>query len=161
MSRRETTSLHDTREALSHTHPLGSWRLVRGYRLPLAAAFLAMVVESAAGLWEPWPLKLIFDEVIGRKPVSPAIAHWSPFGTAPLDLLNTAVAALIAIAVIGALASYVEKYLSTSVGQRVMHDLGTRHSPGSPKFNDSEPTQLKMHLQAIAVSGVETRYGAK
>ena len=134
--------MHDTREAISHTHPLGSWRLVRGYRLPLAAAFLAMVVESAAGLWEPWPLKLIFDEVIGRKPVSPAIAHWSPFGTAPLALLNTAVAALIAIAVIGALASYVEKYLSTSVGQRVMHDL--RHA-------------VYAHVQRLSLPFFETR----
>src|SRR5512132_3681422 len=120
MGRRNTTSLNDTREALSHAHPFGAWRLVRAYRLPLAAALLAMVIESAASLWEPWPLKLIFDEVIGKKPLSPAVARWSPFGTAPLDLLNTAVAALIAIAVIGALASYVEKYLSTSVGQRVM-----------------------------------------
>ena len=115
--------MNDTREALSHTNPFGAWRLVLPYRIPLAAAFFAMVVESAAGLWEPWPLKLIFDEVIGRKPLSPAVARWSPFGTAPLDLLSTAVAALIAIAVVGALASYVEKYLSTSVGQRVMHDL--------------------------------------
>jgi len=91
--------------------------------VPLAAALVAMVVESAAGLWEPWPLKLIFDSVMGGRPVSGAVARWSPFGAAPLELLNTAVAALIGIALVGAVASYAEKYLSTMVGQRVMHDL--------------------------------------
>lgn len=121
--RDDTTRLDSARDALRRTHPLCSWRLAEPYRLPLAVAFLAMALESAAGLWEPWPLKLIFDQVIGRTPVSSAVARWSPFGTGPLDLLNTAVAALVAIAVIGALASYIEKYLSTSVGQRVTHDL--------------------------------------
>jgi ATP-binding cassette subfamily B protein len=117
------TPLDSARDALSHSHPLGARRLVRGCWLPLTAALIAMVVESAAGLWEPWPLKVIFDSVITGRPVSSAVARWSPFGTAPLDLLNTAVAALVAIAVIGALASYAEKYLSTLVGQRVVHDL--------------------------------------
>jgi subfamily B ATP-binding cassette protein MsbA len=82
-----------------------------------------MVVESAAGLWEPWPLKLIVDNVLGGKPLSPGLARWAMFGTAPLDLLNAAVAAVIGIAAIGAVASYVQKSSSTSVGQHVMHDL--------------------------------------
>jgi subfamily B ATP-binding cassette protein MsbA len=86
-------------------------------------AFAAMVVESAAGLWEPWPLKLIVDNVLGGKPLSPGLARWAMFGTAPLDLLNAAVAAVIGIAAIGAVASYVQKSSSTSVGQHVMHDL--------------------------------------
>jgi subfamily B ATP-binding cassette protein MsbA len=89
----------------------------------LAVAFGAMVVESAAGLWEPWPLKLIVDNVLGGKALSPGLTRWAIFGTAPLDLLNAAVVAAIAIAAIGALASYVEKSFSTAVGQRIMHDL--------------------------------------
>src|SRR5689334_21131581 len=104
MSRRVTTSVYRRHKALSHASRCGVRRLARAYRVPLAAAFVSMIIESAAGLWEPWPLKLIFDEVIGHKPLSPAVARWSPFGTAPIDLLNTAVAALIAIAVVGALA---------------------------------------------------------
>jgi len=105
---------------------VGLWRLVRPYGALLAAAFVAMVIESAAGLWEPWPLKLIVDNVIGAKPLSPALARWAVFGTSPLDLLNAAVLALLAFAALGAAASYAQKYLSTAVGQHVMHDL--RHT---------------------------------
>ena len=103
--------------------PVGFWRLVRPYWMLLATAFAAMVIETAAGLWEPWPLKLIVDNVLGGKPLSPALARWAVFGTTPLDLLNAAVVAVLAIAALGAAASYVQKYLSTAVGQHVMHDL--------------------------------------
>ena len=103
--------------------PVGFWRLVRPYWMLLATAFAAMVIETAAGLWEPWPLKLIVDNVLGGKPLSPALARWAVFGTTPLDLLNAAVVAVLAIAALGAGASYVQKYLTTAVGQHVMHDL--------------------------------------
>jgi len=44
-------------------------------------------------------------------------------GTDKLSVLNFAVLSVIAIAVFGAISSYFEKYLTTSVGQWVMHDL--------------------------------------
>jgi len=107
---------------VSYREP-GIWRIVRPHGMLLVVAFAAMTVESMAGLWEPWPLKLIVDNILGARPLSPALAKWAVFGTAPLDLLNAAVLAVIAIAVIGAAASYVQKYFATAVGQRVTHDL--------------------------------------
>src|SRR5260370_41823622 len=44
-------------------------------------------------------------------------------GSDKLSILNFVVLAVIAIAIFGALSSYLEKYLTTSVGQWVMHDL--------------------------------------
>jgi subfamily B ATP-binding cassette protein MsbA len=44
-------------------------------------------------------------------------------GPDKLAVLNFAVLAVAVIAVVGALSSYLEKYLTTSVGQWVMHDL--------------------------------------
>jgi len=44
-------------------------------------------------------------------------------GTDKLSILDFAVLAVIVIAIFGALSSYLEKYLTTSVGQWVMHDL--------------------------------------
>ena len=38
-------------------------------------------------------------------------------------MLNSAVAAVALIAVLGAVSTYAEKYLTTNVGQWVMHDL--------------------------------------
>jgi len=50
-------------------------RLLLPYWRLLAIAFVALLVEGAADLLEPWPLKIIFDNVIGSKQM-PA-GHWS------------------------------------------------------------------------------------
>src|SRR5205814_8878623 len=47
----------------------------------------------------------------------------STFGHDKLAILNFAAIAVITIAVIGAISSYTEDYLTTTVGQWVMHDL--------------------------------------
>jgi ATP-binding cassette subfamily B protein len=103
--------------------PQSLWRLVRPYRAVLAVAFVAMAVESAATVWEPWPLKLIVDNVLGGTPLPPALAPWAIFGTSPLAVLDAAVVALLAITALGAAGSYVQKYLSTAVGQHITQDL--------------------------------------
>ena len=85
-----------------------------------------MFVSSATDLLEPWPLKVIFDHVIGAKPMPAWIAQWPVISADRLTLLNAAAVAVIAIAIAGAVSSYVEKYFSTTIGQRVMH--GLRHT---------------------------------
>src|SRR5438128_11511670 len=47
----------------------------------------------------------------------------SYIGTDKFSILNFAVLSVLAIAIFGAVSSYFEKYLTTSVGQWVMHDL--------------------------------------
>src|SRR5207247_2229953 len=90
----------------------------------LTLAFIAVVGESITDLLEPWPLKIVFDYVFGSKHMPEwmaGVVTW--LGTDKLSILNFAVLAVIAIAILGAVSSYVEKYLTTSVGQWVMHDL--------------------------------------
>ena len=123
------------------TGTLDLWRLVRPYWRLLAVAFAAMVVESAMSLWEPWPLKLIFDHVIGSKPL-PAWAAASPVGDDRLTLLNAAALAVVAVSALGAAGAYTHKYLSTAVGQHVMYDL--RHV-------------LYHHVQRLSMSFFEQR----
>jgi len=90
----------------------------------LAFAFIAVIGESLTDLLEPWPLKIVFDHVFGSKPMPDWLAGIVGFiGTDKFSILNFAVLAVIVIAVFGAISSYVEKYLTTSVGQWVMHDL--------------------------------------
>jgi subfamily B ATP-binding cassette protein MsbA len=101
----------------------GPWRLVRPYRWPLAVAFAAMALESAATVWEPWPLKVVIDHVLGGKPLSPALAPWAIFGDDPLSVLHAAVAALVAITALGAAGSFIQKYLATAVGQQITQHL--------------------------------------
>jgi hypothetical protein len=46
-------------------------RLLRPYWKLVAVAFGAMLVEGAADVLEPWPLKVIFDYVLGSKRMPP------------------------------------------------------------------------------------------
>ena len=91
---------------------------------PLSLAFLAVIGESLTDLLEPWPLKIVFDYVFASKRMPQWLAGIVGFiGTDKFSILNFAVMAVLVIAVFGALSSYLEKYLTTSVGQWVMHDL--------------------------------------
>jgi ATP-binding cassette subfamily B protein len=100
-------------------------RLLRPYRGALAVAFLAILAESVTDLLEPWPLKIVFDYVFGSK----QMPNWMTrllgrtVGLDKFAVLNFAAAAVLLIAAVSALSTYAEKYLTTSVGQRVMHDL--------------------------------------
>src|SRR5205807_2869968 len=92
--------------------------------LPLTLAFVAVIGESITDLLEPWPLKIVFDYVFGSKRMPDwlaGIVGW--IGVDKFSSLNFAVLSVLAIAIVGALSSYFEKYLTTSVGQWVMHDL--------------------------------------
>jgi ATP-binding cassette, subfamily B, bacterial len=117
-------------------------RLLRPYWRLLSIAFAAMLIESVTDLMEPWPLKIIFDYVIGSKPIPSWIARWPRIGGDRLVVLDAAALAVIAIAVVGAISTYGEKYLSATVGQHVMHDL--RH-------------MLYHHVQRLSLSFFEQR----
>jgi subfamily B ATP-binding cassette protein MsbA len=98
---------------------LGS--LLRPHRAVLALAFVAVLGEAATDLLEPWPLKIVFDYVFGGKHMPAWMSGL--LGSNKVAILHFAVLAVIVIALVGALSAYAEKYLTTSVGQWVMHDL--------------------------------------
>ena len=91
----------------------------------LAVAFVAVLGEAVTDLLEPWPLKIVFDYVFGAKhmPAWMSGLIGATFGLDKVSILHFAVLAVIIIALAGALSAYAEKYLTTSVGQWVMHDL--------------------------------------
>jgi subfamily B ATP-binding cassette protein MsbA len=97
--------------------------LLRPHATLLAVAFAAMLVEGGADLLEPWPLKVIFDYVLGSKHVPAWLATTLLAGHDRMSILNAAALAVIAIAIVGAIGSYTEKYLSTTVAKRVGYDL--------------------------------------
>jgi subfamily B ATP-binding cassette protein MsbA len=102
--------------------------LLRPYRGWLAIILLATAVETATSLAAPWPLKIVLDNVIaGREP--PGWLAWIASGLPGDGLLRTALVAALAtvvIAVLGAVASYVDNYYTESVGQWVANDLRVR-----------------------------------
>jgi ATP-binding cassette, subfamily B, bacterial len=105
-----------------------NWRqiidLLRPHWKAMSLALVAVIGETVTDLLEPWPLKIILDNLLQSKP----LPHWLAgivglIGQNKLAVLNFAVVAVAVIAVVGAISSYTEKYLTTSVGQWVMHDL--------------------------------------
>ena len=105
-----------------------TWKtLLRPHAKALAVGLLAVIGETIADLLQPWTLKIVFDNVL--KSGSLKGQGWlnqlilSTVGTNRLAILRFAAVAALVIAVAGAVCSYWEKYLTTSVGQWVMHDL--------------------------------------
>jgi ABC-type multidrug transport system fused ATPase/permease subunit len=105
------------------------WTLLKPYRLSLFIILLTMLLQMAASVAGPWPLKIILDNVVGEHKLS----HWldsflQPFvrsGT-KMQIAVAAAIAVVAIALLGAIASYVANYYTTSVGQWVGNDLRLR-----------------------------------
>ncbi len=99
--------------------------LLRPHRRALGFGLLAVIGEGIAGLLEPWPLKIVLDNVVQQKHLTGWLNHivLNAAGGDRLAILKSAAVLALGIAVLGSLCSYAEKYLTTSVGQWVMHDL--------------------------------------
>jgi len=99
--------------------------LLKPHSKLLVIGFLAVAGESVANLLEPWPLKIVLDNVLKSRPMQGWLNSWiaSWLGQDQLRILEFAALAVLAIAIVGAGCSYIEKYVTTSVGQWVTHDL--------------------------------------
>lgn len=103
--------------------------LIRPYRRTLIVIFIFMLLDTATSLAAPWPLKIILDSVVGNHKLAP----WLHRFIGPLlengskaHVAAVAAFAFVLIAVIDAIASYVDNYYTESVGQWVAHDLRMR-----------------------------------
>ncbi len=82
-----------------------------------------MLVETAAGLAAPWPLKIVLDSVLGTAPVPASWQGLTGAHPARLALLNLAAIATVAIALLQAGSAYLAAYYTVSIGQWIAHDL--------------------------------------
>src|SRR5512143_753173 len=100
-------------------------RVLRPHWKALLVAFLAVVFESLTDVLEPWPIKVVLDYVIGSKQLPGWLVSLTTIapGHDKHAILNFAAIAVITIALIGAVSRYTEDYLTTKIGQWVMHDL--------------------------------------
>ncbi len=105
--------------------PFSISNLLKPHSKALLIGLFAVIGEGLANLLEPWPLKIVFDDVLKAKSSHGWLNHWIHLlaGTDRLAVLKFAAVAVLAIAVLEALCAYTEKYLTTSVGQWVTHDL--------------------------------------
>jgi subfamily B ATP-binding cassette protein MsbA len=103
--------------------------LIRPYRGTLAIILAAMLVETLMSLAAPWPLKIILDNVVGDRKMAPwmhDLLHPLLEHGTRLHIALVAAGLYVAIAALGALASYIDNYYTESAGQWVAHDLRMR-----------------------------------
>lgn len=99
--------------------------LLRPHWRSLTVGIIAITGEGLADLLEPWPLKIVIDNVLKSKTGNGWLNHYllRTFGGDKLAVLRFAAIAVLAIAILNAICSFTDKYITTSVGQWVTHDL--------------------------------------
>lgn len=104
------------------------WRYLRPYWGSALLALLAMVVQTWMDLLVPWPLKIVFDSVLGPHALPPLLSATlrdpsSGAGLTRSGLLNAMVAAMLIIALIDALFTFIGGLQTASIGQRTVYQL--------------------------------------
>ena len=99
--------------------------LLRPHLGALTVGFIAIAGESIANLLQPWPLKVVLDDVLRGKETHGWVMRLihRAVGTDKIAVLEFACVAVLIIALLDAICTYGEKYLTTSVGQWVSYDL--------------------------------------
>jgi len=99
--------------------------LLKPHRKALALGILAAIGDGAANLLDPVPLKIVLDNVLKSKAPTGWIDNlvFSISGPDKFHIIGVAAIAVVLIALFGAVCTYSEKLLTTTVGQWVMHDL--------------------------------------
>jgi subfamily B ATP-binding cassette protein MsbA len=109
---------------LKKPNTLSVLELLRPHWKGMTVAFLAVAVSAGTELLEPWPLKIVLDYLLQGKRLSSwamVVVGW--IGNDKLAVLNFAVVAVALIAIVGAASSYLENWLTTTIGQQIMHEL--------------------------------------
>jgi len=118
------------RRILSHFGPH-----IRRQRGLIAASLAALVAEVALRLLEPWPLKIVFDNLLGAGHGRHGLG---PLGRLdPSTLLAASVLAVVALSGLRALVAYCTTVGFALIGNRVLTDLRQ---------------QLYLHLQRLSLS---------
>src|SRR5437867_1095739 len=117
-------------------------RHYKRYWKVLAVAYLGLFATVGVAVLQPWPLKLILDHVVLKKPLPRTLVFLNPLFAidSKLLLLLLSLSVLI-IALLDAAFSYVHKLLSSTTGERI--GAGIRE-------------QVFAHLQRLSLSFHET-----
>ena len=114
-------------------------KFVKPYRAFLAVAFLGALGETIADLLQPWPLKLLFDQVFSHRPTPPALAAFvtAVFGPQVGGLMAFVIVVVIGIATLNAGSSYTQDIFMPRISHWVIHDLRR---------------QLYWHIQGLSIA---------
>ncbi|MHC4616731.1 MAG: ABC transporter ATP-binding protein [Planctomycetota bacterium] len=90
----------------------------------LVLAQVAAAGYILMGMLEPWPMKLIFDNVLLKRPLPVLLAPVIGFaGDHPILLLTILIASIVVIAFVRGVFYYYQRLLASRSGQRITADL--------------------------------------
>ena len=116
------------------------WTLsfLRPYRARVTLLAVLLLLEIGLGALQPWPLKVVVDNVLQGRPFPEPIAHWlaAVTGGRPFVLLTIVVAAGVLLQVTNQFVSMFGTQVQVDAGQRMVYDLRGR---------------LFQHLQALGL----------
>jgi len=93
------------------------WKLLKPHSKALAFGLAAAIGEGIADLLDPWPLKIVLDNLLRDKPATGWVGSLIDlFGQNKQAILLFAAVAALVIGIIGAVCSYIEKYYTSTVG---------------------------------------------
>ena len=117
--------------------------LLRPRRGAIAVILAAMLVQMAAGLAAPWPLKVIIDNVVGHHRAPVWIGWMLPVlgGASKAHIAAAAGIVTVLIAVATGAAMYVASYATETLAQHIGNDLRVR---------------LYQHLQQLSLAYYDT-----
>ncbi len=99
-------------------------RYLRNYRGLAAGSVVVTLLSSLAALLAPWPLKIVVDHVLERRPLPGGAAQWfGLFGTEPGTLLLVAVVAALGAALLINGLHVVGNYANTKLEQFITLDF--------------------------------------
>ena len=136
--------------------------LLRPHRRELWLGLIAIAGESIAGLLEPWPLKIVLDDLLQGKNQHGWLHHFilATAGSTQRNVLLFACVAVLVIAVTDAFCTYREKYITTNVGQWVAHDLRrniyTHVQRLSLAFHDQQPTGDLISRVTVDIDAIQS-----
>src|SRR5262245_61714218 len=127
---------------------------VRRHRRRIAAGIGCAVIYALARVIEPWPLKVVFDQVLFHKPARGWLVRpFTVFGNSQTDYLAAAGVALAVAGVVRGIAYFYEDYLLSTAAQDIAYRIRARlyrHLHRLPvSFHQRKPTgDLLMRLSA-------------
>src|SRR5262245_7110582 len=100
---------------------------IRKRRGALAGGAFFGFVYAVARVAEPWPLKVVFDQVLLGKPAKGIIGTlFAPFGTSPYAILVAAGIALVVIGFVRGFSYYYEDFLLARAAQQIVYSIRSR-----------------------------------
>lgn len=100
---------------------------VRKRRGALAAGAGFGFVYALARVAEPWPLKVVFDQILFGKPAHGLIATvFTPFGSSPYAILGAVALVLGVIGLVRSIAYYYEDFVLSRAAQQIVYGIRTR-----------------------------------